>query len=105
MVHTAPIRCLAELALQAVDRAVEGLVEIGCAGLSAHDRPAGPAGDLDALANLGLPWILLVQELYIGSQYPIVVPFDAGKFLGDMLTVMIRDLDITAPDDDLHATS
>jgi hypothetical protein len=105
MVHPAAIGCLPELARQPLDGEVEGLVEVSRTSLDPHDRSADSAGYLDPLADLGLPGILLVEELDIGSDYPVVITLDSGQFICDMLPVVIGHLDVTAPHDNVHATS
>jgi hypothetical protein len=52
-----------------------------------------------------LPWILLVIELDVGSKYVVVIPLDADQLLRDVLAVVIWNLDVSAPHDNIHATS
>jgi hypothetical protein len=54
---------LAQARLELEDGGVEGGVEVGGAGLGPDDRALAVAGDLDALAAVGLAGVLLVAEL------------------------------------------
>jgi len=105
VVNPATVGGLAELAFQPLDRQIEGLVEVSRAGLRPDYRPANPAGDLDPLAVLGLSGILLVEELDIGPNYPVVISLYSGQLLTNMLAIVIGNLDVTAPHDNIHATS
>jgi len=101
----APVRGLPEPTLQPFDRGVEGTIEIWRAGLRSHDRPARSARDLDMLALLGLPWILLVMEFDVDSDDPTVISLDPGKLVSYVLAVVIGNLDISAPHDNVHVAS
>jgi hypothetical protein len=105
VVHAPTIRSLPELALEPLESEVEGLVEVRCAGLDAHHRATHSARYLDPLAILGLPGILLVEQLDICSDDPVVIALDPDQLLSDMLPVMLGDLDVPAPHDNIHATS
>ena len=96
---------LPEPALEPVGRDVEGLVEVLGAGLAAHHRTAGTAGDLDVLAAAVLPRVLLVLEFDVGSDDLVVVTFQLRQFLGDVLPVVIGNGDVAASDDDLHVAT
>ena len=102
MVHAAPVGGLAEPPLEALGGQVERLVEVLGAGLAAHDRPAGAAGDLDVLAAAVLARIALVLQLDVRPDDLVVVAFQLGELLTDVCSVMIRDHDVAPADDDLH---
>jgi hypothetical protein len=105
VVDAATIRRLTEFALKTFDRDIECLIEVGGAGLGADHRATYSAGDLYPLADLGLARILLVVEFNVGSEYAVVVALDPSEFLCDVLSVMIGNLNISAPHNNIHATS
>ena len=68
VVHAAPVGGLPEAALEPLGRDVERLVEVLGAGLAAHHRAAGAAGDLDVLAAPVLPWVAFVLQFDVGAD-------------------------------------
>ena len=85
----------------------DGRVERGVEVLGTRFRPgddeATATGDLYPLAVLELPTVALVEKFHLQCDDLVVVPFQSGDLVGDVLPEMIRDLDITAGDDDLHS--
>jgi hypothetical protein len=101
-VHAATVRDPAQPCVELRDGVVERGVEVPGTRLGTHDRPAGRTGYLDPLAVVGLARIALVGQLDVDSNQLFVVPFDLAQFLGDMLPVMLRDLNVAALDQDVH---
>ncbi len=102
MVDATAIGRVPESPLEFGQRDVEGLIEVGCARLGAHDRAARAAGDLDVLTAAVLPSVLLVVEFHVGAADLVVVPLDLGEFVADVLSEMIGDFDVASADYDFH---
>jgi hypothetical protein len=72
------------------------------AGLGADDRAARFAGDLDVLARTGLAWIAFVLEFDVDPDHLVVIAFDPAQLLRDKLPIMLWNLDVSAPHDNVH---
>jgi hypothetical protein len=103
---------LPQSTLQFIHDQLEGLIEVGRTSLGPNNGTTGAAGYLDVLAAVFLAPVLLVVQLDIGSDDLVVIAFDSGKFVGDVLPKMLRDFDVAASNNDLdqsfasfHATS
>jgi hypothetical protein len=93
----------AQSGIQPGDRYVERRVKVACACLGAYDRAARYAGDLYALAVVGLTRVAFMEQLDIDADDLLVIPLDLGKLVGDVLTVVVRNFDITTLDNNVHA--
>ena len=103
MMNSAAVVGLAEPSLEFEHAGIQRGVEICGAGLGADDRSLAVAGDLDALAHLGLAGILLVGELDVEPDDAGVQAFRQGHFLGDMAPEVLGYVNVAAFDDDVHA--
>ncbi len=79
-----------------------GIETVG-ARLAADDRPATASGDLDVLAGLALAPVAFVVEFDVEQIDGSVESLQAGEFLRDVDTEVVRDFDVAAFDDDLGA--
>jgi hypothetical protein len=102
VVHAPAIVRVPESALELGQRDVEGLIEVGRAGLGPDDRTARAARDLDVLTASVLPSVLLVVEFHVGAADLVVVPLDLGEFVTDVLSEMIGYFDVASADYDFH---
>src|SRR5690606_16088353 len=103
VMDTSPIVHPAKPALQLPDRGVERRVEVACSCLGTNDRALALAGDLDALAGLGLPGIGLVVELHVVADDLSVVTLQSGHLPRDVVPIMLGNLHIATLDDDVHS--
>src|SRR5699024_4809532 len=70
--------------------------------LGPHDGALDMAGDLDPLADLGLPLVGLVTHHDVDALYAWSKLRDLGQLLVEVGTESIRDLHVTSGDDNLH---
>src|SRR3954469_4723660 len=96
---------LAQPGLELENCRVEGGVEGGRACLRADDGTLAGAGDLDPLALRGLARIAFVSEFDVYPDHSCVKAFGGFELLRDMCPEVIRDLNVPALDDDVHAVS
>src|SRR5690606_24330331 len=81
---------------------VEGSVTVGGLRLRADDRTAVAHGDLHPLADLRQARVALVRELYLDPLRPRGELRDLGQLAFHVGAEAVRDLGVTALDDDLH---
>jgi hypothetical protein len=112
VVDPAAVGRVSQPSLELVHDQLERLIEVSRAGFGPHDRAARTAGDLDVLAAIFLAPVLFVLQLDVGSDDLVVVAFDSGEFVGDVLPKVLRNFDVAASDNYLdqsfasfHATS
>ena len=99
------VRRPAQPRLELGDRRVQCRVEAVGAGLRADGGPAAGQGDLHPLAGLGLPPVGLVGKFHIHPNDLRVITFAAVQLLRDVHAKMLRNLHISALDDDVHKSS
>jgi hypothetical protein len=97
-VHAPTVCGLPEAPFDLVDRGIERGVEVSCAGLGTNDRPTDAARYLYSLTVVGLTGIFFVEKFDIGSGDACIVALDAGELLGNMLSKMLGNLDVTSAD-------
>ena len=95
--HLLAVLAAAQPALEFVGRSLEGTVEGFGAALAAHHRAAsGMRGDLDMLAVLALPTIVLVGELDVEPVDRVIDAFSTRELSADVDAEVIGNLDVTA---------
>jgi hypothetical protein len=102
-VYPAPVRGPPEPPVDLADCAVQRAVEVTGGSFSADDRAPRVAGDLNALAVVGLSRIAFVEQFDVDADQFSVIALDLEELLADVLPVMIRNFDIAALDNDVHA--
>ena len=102
-VYPPAIGAAAQARLQPRDRHVERTVEVAGTGLCAYDRAARDTGDLQALAVVGLARVAFMEQFDVDPDQLAVVPFDLAQLVGDVRSVMVGHLDVSALDNDVHA--
>jgi len=80
-------------------------VEVASTGLGTYGGTSRLAGQFDALTRIRLSGIALVQQFDIDSDQFVVVALDSAKSFADVGTEVLRDLDISASDNDFHTNS
>ena len=96
VMHLAAVLAAPHPAFELVHRGLKGAVEAVRAPLPAHHRTATVRSDLDVLAVLALPTVLLVFQLHVEATDRTVDPFDAGQLLPHVDAVVVGHLDVAA---------
>jgi hypothetical protein len=102
-VHATPVGGPAQSRVELRDRRVEGTVEVLRARLRTDHGSPGDAGNLYSLAVIGLSRIAFVKEFHVDPNKLVVVALDLGELLGYVHSVMIRHLDVSTLDHEIHA--
>jgi hypothetical protein len=102
-VDTTAVGGATQPAVELVDGAVEGGVEVLGTGLGPDHRSSRHNGDLDTLAPVGLARVALVEQLHISPDQFLVVSFDLAQLVGDVFPVVIGNLYVAALDDNVHS--
>lgn len=96
VVDLAAVLALAEPAFEFACRRFEGGVEAVGAGFATDDGSTPLGGDLDVLAILPLAAVALVIQLDVEEVDGAVEAFQARQLLGDVVTEVVGDLDVSA---------
>ncbi len=105
MMDSASVSASPEAILEPGTGLVQGGIEVARAGLRADCGSSGFAGQFDALTRIRLSRIALVQQFDIDSDQLVVVALDSAQSFTDVGTEVLRNLDISAADNDFHANS
>jgi hypothetical protein len=93
----------AEPAFELADGRIERGVEVPGAGFAAYHGTARFDGDFDPLTQRRLASVGFVEKLDVYPNEFVVVPADFFELVTGVLAVMVRNLDVTALDNNVHA--